>query len=359
MARPSWLFALAMAGDGLLYALLPLIPEAFGIELLWAGVLLAANRFVRIFAYSHVARIACAVGARRAAIVGTVGALVSTAAFAVELHPWGQLAARFVWGLSFGTLNLVVFAYAAAVPSHAGRRFGTSRGIVGAVVATSVLAGCAAVDLIGGPAVIAAVTALMLACVPLALALAPVEMRPPVHRGLLVPRPSRIDLWAAAQGFVVDGVYLVSFVVLMKSAVSGFSPAVATGLVFALRWVVEGFCAPLGGRLADRFGATRVMYVFGGAIALSLAAMGFGFVVEGAVAVMLVRGLTNTIAAAMVAERSPGDPVGAQAAFSTWRDIGAAFGPVFAGLWLDDIAQLPLYLGLAFILGLATYLLKR
>lgn len=359
MARPSFMFALAMVGDGLLYALLPLMPDSFGIDLFWAGVLLAANRIVRIFAYSHVARLACHVGARRAAIAGVVGAILATAAFATVLHPWTQLAGRLLWGLSFGTLNLVVFAYAAALPSHAGRRFGTSRGIIGAIVAVAVLAGCAAADRFGGPAVIAVVTVAMLVCVPLALSMEPVEMRPPAHRGFLLPRPSRIDLWAAAQGFVVDGVFLVSFVVLLKSAVEGFSPAVATGLVFAVRWVVEGFCAPFGGRLADRFGATRVMVVFGAVLSAALLSMGFGFVVEGACAVMFVRGLTNTIAAAMVAERSPTDPVGAQAAFSTWRDIGASFGPICAGLWLDDVAQLPLYLGLSFILGFTTYLVKR
>jgi hypothetical protein len=76
MARPSWLLAIAMSGDGLLYALLPLMPEAFGIDLAWAGLLLAANRIVRIFAYTQLARLTAWLGARRAGTFAAVGNMV-------------------------------------------------------------------------------------------------------------------------------------------------------------------------------------------------------------------------------------------------------------------------------------------
>jgi len=359
MARPSWLLAIAMAGDGLLYALLPLMPEAFGISLAWAGLLLAANRIVRIFAYTQVARLTARLGARRAATIAAAGAVVSTAIFAAEASDWIQLAARFLWGLSFAAINLVTFAYAASVPEQAGRRIGTSRAIVGIAITFTLLAGCFAVDRIGAQMLFTIVTVLSLACLPLALALPPVDIRPPRHRALLMPLPGRIDLWAAAQGFVVDGVFLVSVTLLLKASVTDFSPAMATGIVFSLRWIVESFCAPIGGRLADRFGATRVMLVFGILMSAALASIAFGFVYAGAVAVTVVRGLTNTIAAAMVAERNPGDSVGAQSVYSTYRDIGAALGPLIAGLFIDEIGRLPLYLALSLVLGGTTLMLRR
>ncbi|MBI3503198.1 MAG: MFS transporter [Proteobacteria bacterium] len=359
MARPSWLLALAMSGDGLLYALLPLMPEAFGVDLAWAGLLLAANRIVRIFAYTHVARLAARLGARRAATLAAFGAILSTAAFAANFGPWSQLAARFLWGLTFATINLVTFAYAASVPARAGRRLGTSRAIIGVSITVTLLAGCAAVDRIGAPALFAIVAMITVICVPLALTLAPVEIRPPSHRSLLMPLPGRIDCWGAAQGFVIDGVFIVSVSLLLKGSVSSLSPALAVGVVLALRWIVESFCAPLGGRLADRFGATRVMLVFGAISSVALMSIGFGYVQFGAAVVTIIRGLTNTIAGAMVAERNPGDAVGAQSVYSSYRDIGAALGPLLAGLFLDDIERLPLYLVLGALLGGTTLMLRR
>jgi MFS family permease len=358
MRRPGWLLALAMTGDGLLYVLLPLMPEAFGIGLAWAGLLLAANRIVRIFAYTRLARFAARIGGRRAGTIGAVGAVASTAVFAFDAGEGVQLLARIVWGLSFAVLNLVTFAYAASVPAHAGKRIGTSRAIVGVAIAATLLAGSYAVDLVGPHALFVAMTALTLACVPLALSLPAVEIRAPAHRGFLIPPPGPIDVWAAAQGFVVDGVFIVSLSILLKENVTGFAPAFAAGIVMSLRWIVETFCAPAGGWLADRFGASRVMNVFGVAIAAGMAAIGLGYVYAGALTVTLLRGLTNTTGSAMVAERSPNDPVGAQSIYSTYRDIGAACGPIFAGLYLDEIGRMPLYLALAAVLGGSAALLR-
>ncbi|MBL8807123.1 MAG: MFS transporter [Rhodospirillales bacterium] len=357
--RPGWLLALAMSGDGLLYVLLPLIPEAFGTTLAWAGLLLAANRIIRIFAYTPLARYAARLGGRRAGTLAAAGAVLSTAAFAVDIGEWLQLAARLVWGLSFAVLNLVTFAYAASVREQAGRRIGTIRALAGLTITVSLLAGTYAVDRIGAHALFAIIACITLATIPLALTLPPVEIRMPAHRGFLLPRPGPIDVWAAAQGFVVDGVFIVSLAILLKESVSGFAPALAAGMVMSLRWIVETFCSPAGGWLADRFGATRVMLVFGMGTAAGMAAIGFGFVYAGATFVTLLRGLTNTTAAAMVAERNPGDPVGAQSIYSTYRDIGAALGPIVAGLYLDDIGQMPLYLALAAILGGSAAFLDR
>lgn len=46
--------ALCLPSDVLLYLILPMNAEAFGINLTEAGVLLAANRLVRIFGYRYV-----------------------------------------------------------------------------------------------------------------------------------------------------------------------------------------------------------------------------------------------------------------------------------------------------------------
>lgn len=54
--RSAIVLALCLPSDVLLYLLLPMHVQAFGISLAQAGVLLAANRLVRIFGYSYVVR---------------------------------------------------------------------------------------------------------------------------------------------------------------------------------------------------------------------------------------------------------------------------------------------------------------
>ncbi len=54
--RAATVLALCLPSDVLLYLLLPMNTQAFGVTLAQAGVLLAANRLVRIFGYGYVLR---------------------------------------------------------------------------------------------------------------------------------------------------------------------------------------------------------------------------------------------------------------------------------------------------------------
>ena len=55
MALPGLVIAVAMIGDTLLYAVLPLYHQDFGLSLAMVGVLLSLNRWVRLLANSGVA----------------------------------------------------------------------------------------------------------------------------------------------------------------------------------------------------------------------------------------------------------------------------------------------------------------
>jgi MFS family permease len=151
------------------------------------------------------------------------------------------------------------------------------------------------------------------------------------RRGLVLPMPGRIDLWAFAQGFAVDGVFLVTLALLLKDELRGLDPVLAAGFVLASRWLVEILTAPLAGAMADRFGATRLVTILTFGMVAGFAAIAGGWIYPGAFIVTIVRGLTNTLGSAMVAERNPVNAVGAQSAYATWRDIGAAGGPIVAG----------------------------
>src|SRR5882757_542157 len=74
--------AFAQPGDTLLYLLLPLHHAAFGVSLAEAGLLLAANRLVRIAGYGWVARLYAERGPHAACLLAALGSLLSTLGYA-------------------------------------------------------------------------------------------------------------------------------------------------------------------------------------------------------------------------------------------------------------------------------------
>src|SRR5438874_678541 len=84
----SLTLAFAQPGDTLLYLLLPLHHDLFGVTLGEAGLLLAANRLVRIAGYSWVARFYAERGPRAACLLAAFGSVVSTAGYALLSGVW-------------------------------------------------------------------------------------------------------------------------------------------------------------------------------------------------------------------------------------------------------------------------------
>jgi hypothetical protein len=56
-----------------------------------------------------------------------------------------------------------------------------------------------------------------------------------------------------------------------------------------------------------------------------------------------------------VIERGHGSVLSSQASYSTWRDFGAAVGPLSAPWLFLNVAQTPLYAALAAALGISAY----
>ena len=125
----SAILSLALLGDALIYAVLPVYAEDFGLTMPWVGVLLSANRFVRVFAYGVIARMATTIGVRRMCIAGAVLATVSTALYGFGQGPEVLIIARIMWGLAYAVLLLVTLFYSVEYRDQVGIRVGVSRAI--------------------------------------------------------------------------------------------------------------------------------------------------------------------------------------------------------------------------------------
>jgi MFS family permease len=141
----------------------------------------------------------------------------------------------------------------------------------------------------------------------------------------------------------------------MKDSITSVAPVLATALLLALRWLVEITTGPIGGWIGDRFGARRMSVLNGALLVAGFVLIALDHEVLGALLVVTTRGMFNTLIPVLVIERGHGGVLSSQASYSTWRDFGAAVGPLTAPWLFLNIPQTPLYAALALALGVTAY----
>ncbi|HRO79782.1 MAG TPA: MFS transporter [Alicycliphilus denitrificans] len=351
--------AAALPTDVVLYLLLPMYGPAFGITLAEAGVLLAANRLVRIVGYGWVARFYARRGDRATCTLAVAAAALCALGNAVVEGFWALLPLRLLWGLCFAALNLSTQVLATAMPLGAAARSGRSRAFiaVGPMVALPL---AAVASEAAGPRWIF----LLLAGVALAGLLAARRLPDAPHPGMDARRqgprrPNALDTWSFLEGFALDGLFIIGLSVLGRDLLPG-GAAVVAGVLLALRYGAEIALSPLGGRMADRWGAERLLVGLSLVTAVALLGFGTGWLWSCAAAIVVLRALQLPLLAPIVAHRHPGpDRVRALAARSVWRDIGAGLGPMAAGLLLPTVPAVWIYGAAALMLALAAVACAR
>src|SRR5688572_28401107 len=98
--------AFASFGDAFLYPYLPVNSAHAGVPVVWVGVLLSINRFVRIVANTFVIRLFALYGLRVVTIAAATVAIFSTAGYALASGIIAWLLFRILWGLAFSALRI-------------------------------------------------------------------------------------------------------------------------------------------------------------------------------------------------------------------------------------------------------------
>ena len=357
----SMTLSLVLPGDVVLYLLLPIHAATFGVSLPEVGVLLAANRLVRIAGYNWVAGLYADRGPRTACLLAATGAILSTLGYATLSGLWGLLLARLLWGLSFAAMNISVHALPTAAPAGVARRSGWSRSIIACGPMIGLVAGAIVAHFYGPRMVFALLTLVALPALIFAYRLPSTPERQ-VASGPRFSRPGPISIWSFCMGFTLDGLFIFGLALVAKSNVPE-GAVIAAGLAMALRYFFELTLSPIGGRLSERIGARRLLIVLSMAAALGLVCLGLGspWLWIGAIAVITLRALLQPLPAPVVAEAFPGPArVPALARQATWRDIGAGAGPLAAGLLFPVMPAFGIYLGAAALLTASSaWMMKR
>ncbi|HEY8611693.1 MAG TPA: MFS transporter, partial [Roseomonas sp.] len=229
--------ALTLPGDTVLYLLLPLHAAVFGVTLPEAGILLAANRLVRIAGYGWVARFYGRRGPRAACMLAAGASVLATSGYALLSGLWALLAARLLWGLAFAAMNIAVQALPTARPDGAARRSGWSRSIVAAGPMIG-LAGGAVLAEWAGPRVVFMVLGLISLPAILFAARLPSTPERQAGGGPRFSLPRAFDLWAFTFGLTMDGLFIIGLSVL-AAATLPHGATLAAGAALALRYAAE------------------------------------------------------------------------------------------------------------------------
>ncbi|HJM88993.1 MAG TPA: MFS transporter [Dehalococcoidia bacterium] len=376
--------AATLLGDSMLYAVMPSSPEAWTLSVPAVGVLLSANRLVRLLTNPVAAWVFNRLGSRTPFAFALVLAVLVTLAYGWATAFVVLLAARMAWGLCWSLLRLGGYwaVLNAATDDDRGLLIGWYSAIVRMGSVGGALIGALMTDAIGHRSTLTIFSVVMtLAGVSWFLATRrehgdrrrTAEDESDPRAGMMTVFADRqllvTGLGGLITGLVFSGLVTASLgfflrehfgddIVMLGLAIGVTS---ATGMLLGLQWSLGLPLAPLLGHLSDRLG--RPLVTSGG---FALGASGLVLLAASHVLLMLLVGIALTFIAAtaltVVLAATAGDLApperrsAVMSGYATFLDLGSALGPLI-GLSFASLATLRgLYAAAAVVLVVAAVL---
>lgn len=323
--------AFSLLGDQMLYSVLPVYYESLGVTAIEVGILLSANRWIRLLTNDLAYRVD---GGRVWLVAAFVLGAATTAAYVLTQWFTVLLFARLLWGLAWSFIRHVGVMSVMSETTRAGHTMGIYNGISRVGSVGGLLGGAVMVDLLGFVSAAVVLSALSLLAVPLAWwgyrtptqGSAPVAATP-ISVGFLV---LGFSIGAVGPGLVMSTVGVV--LDAHAAEILGLTAASYTGALLAVRFTLDSMAAPYLGGLTDRHGlrpsvggffAVGAMALSGACLADSVLLVSIAVVAFFICGTALQAGVAGT-----VSKLGP-------AAFSkyvTSADFGSASGPLLG--WL-------------------------
>jgi predicted MFS family arabinose efflux permease len=342
--------AFSLFGDMAIYSILPVFHQELGFSALQVGILLSANRWIRLLT-NHLAR---KVLSRHHPPVLLAAALVLGSAIAgfYSFQPGFVLflGARILWGLcwSFIRHTGVMTSIGTSAEKTAGRTIGVYQGIVQLGFIAGTFSGALLFDLIGFSKTFIVMAAVSLIAVPFDIAgFKPLRGKEHLtmarHESRKMP-----DIALIIRGFIVSCVgtgFIMSTLGFTLKRYLGESVSVGSivigiatlnGILLSFRYVINSVGSPLIGTLIDRFGrlkAETVAFTLG-AIILILG----GIFTRSAALVPLVLAFFVFSTTAWIALNAEAGLKGSKnfSYLVTSTDLGAAVGPLLGWIGIES-----------------------
>jgi len=378
--------AATLLGDSMLYAVMPSQPEAWALSVPAVGVLLSANRLVRLFTNSVAAFAFDRFGPRAPFTFALVLSVFVTLTYGWATAFVVLLVARLAWGTSWSLLRLGGFwaVLDEATDDNRGLLMGAYSAIVRMGSVGGALIGATLTDAIGHRSTLTIFAGTMAAAGALwwATSRGQRQAQTTASEGSTQTRAGLVAVLADRRllvtgtgglitGLVFSGLVTASLGFFLgelfdeKIAFLGLTLGVttATGWLLGGQWSLGLPLAPLLGHLSDRFGRIRVTsggFALGAVGLLLLAtASTFPMLLLGVfVAFVAATALTVGLSATAGDLAPPERRSAVMSSYATFLDLGSAIGPLI-GLSFASLATLRgLYGAAAVVLLLAAILFR-
>jgi len=348
--------SLALLGDSLIYAILPVYADNFGLTIPMVGILLAANRIVRIFIYTFISQLVSTFGARTLCIIAAIIATLSTFLYGISTGFFPLLCARILWGIAYAILLLSTLAYAVTKKSESGIRIGTSQSIqrIGPIIALLLGTWLAAIWSPNNVFLILAIPTSFSILIALTLPKHVKAQQTQKRHSVKLTKPSILDLLFFIQGYAIDGLFAVSITLMLAEKTSLANAVIGGGALLALRHVGEALAAPFFGGLGDKFGAVRIFLISAASTIFGLILIALNEVIFGAIVLLIFRGAIAALGPTIIAKQfdENNTVLDNLARLQSWRDLGAAAGPIVTGFALLYVSAELQHFILAIVFGL-------
>ena len=353
----SWVLSISLLGDALLYIVLPVNAEVFGISMIAVGFLLAINRIIRTFTYNLIVEIGQFLGARKLVFVASSCAAASTLGYGLFDNLYLLTFSRILWGISYAGLLVATLYYASLNSRKTGSMIGISRSIEQVGPLTVMIIGTWLAATVGPKEIFIYLALISTLGVWLAFFLVEIETAEKIRKSTAsrfsIAKPKPIDGLIFWMGFGIDGVFTVTIALLWLQYSNPETAIIIGGFILAARRLTEIILAPFSGRVHDILGGALPLLCMLCLCGLGFVLLGMGNLIFGSVALVISRGALGTLFPAAASKLYPTDPLNSLTRNQTWRDIGAAAGPLITGILLSFISISIIYF-LMFFLFLIT-----
>ncbi len=385
---PRWVVVVSLAvaaailGDSVLYAVLPTIHDELGIGAAAVGLLLSANRLVRLISNPIAGWVMARFGARWPFTLAIFLGALTTLIYGLNVGIVIFVLARAGWGIAWSFLRLggYLAALDASDDGSRGYYLGFFNGVTRFGSTVSVLVGALLTDLVGFRE-----TILIFTGISLLGGLAVLRERPPEPKVAIAPQATSGG--GVRELFVnLHGITLVLYVLAFLQAltINGLvtstlgawledqfgsqidllwltvGVASLTGILLGVRFLSDFLWGPLSGHLSDRHGRRLVLGIAGAIQVSALVLLAIGGNIWLTIGVTLALFLAATAVAvtidALAGDLAPKEQRSqAMSWYAMFHDLGAAAGPLIGwagislGLMYPIAGVLVLLAGVVFI----------
>jgi predicted MFS family arabinose efflux permease len=350
--------AFASFGDAFLYPFLPVNASVVEVPIVWVGVLLSINRFVRIFSNSIMVHLFARYGLRAIMIWAVLLAILSTGGYAIASNISIWLFFRICWGVSFSAMRIGTLGYALRSPQQ-GLALGISRSLQEAGPTIALFFAPLLLKHFDVRIIFLVLASFSLPAVFFAYRLPHTEDTPQSLPTRKVFRPPSIfNLITLITAILIDGIIVVVLGILFLKSSVGITLLDATTLAafyLGYRRVCLVLFSPAGGWAADKVGLDKIFNVSILLVIIGLLILISGYTTVGIVIVFTFYSITAAITPG-TASRNQRHSLSAVAENATWRDIGAAVGTLVGGVLINSPYLTDILLIVIFVLMILLFI---